>query len=344
MNQNDLTFPFKRYQIQPVWRGDRPAKGRYREFHQCDADVVGSDSLLFEAEFISIYDEALSNLGLTDFTILLNNRKILSGYAEAIGELDKFTDVCVAIDKLDKIGEEGVKKELAQRDISSESAEQLFELITFEGTAEEKLSFLEEKLKDSEVGLKGLAEMREVLDTYQHFSRYGAKVDFNLKLARGLNYYTGTIYEVKVNNIDLGSIGGGGRYADLTGVFGKPGLSGVGISFGADRIYLAMEELGLFEDLNEGSAQVLLINFGGDTQATALATLNKLRAEGISSELYPEAAKMKKQFSYADKKHIPYTLMIGQEEMATGKFKLKNMTSGEQELLSIETIIEKVKG
>lgn len=343
MNQNDLTFPFKRYQIQPVWRGDRPAKGRYREFYQCDADVVGSDSLLFEAEFISIYDEALSNLGLTDFTILVNNRKILSGYAEAIGQLDKFTDVCVAIDKLDKIGEDGVKRELEQRGIPSDSADQLFELITFEGTAEEKLSFLEEKLKSSETGLKGVEEIREVLATYQHFSTYNAKVDFNLKLARGLNYYTGTIYEVKVNNIDLGSIGGGGRYADLTGVFGKPGLSGVGISFGADRIYLAMEELGLFEDLNEGSAQVLLINFGEETLSAALTVLNRLRSEGIASELYPESAKMKKQFSYADKKNIPYTLMIGEEEMATGKFKLKNMTSGEQELLSIETIIERIR-
>ncbi|MCB0844135.1 MAG: histidine--tRNA ligase [Bacteroidetes bacterium] len=343
MNQNDITFPFKRYQIQPVWRADRPQKGRYREFYQCDADVVGSDSLIYEAEYICILDEALSNLGLDDFTIILNNRKILSGYAEVIGQSDKFVDVCVAIDKLDKIGEKGVRKELADRDIPSESADQLFKMITFTGTTEEKINFLKEAFAGSATGLQGVAEMEEVFQMYQNLSSFKGKVDFNLQLARGLDYYTGTVYEVKVNNVKIGSICGGGRYADLTGVFGRPGLSGVGISFGADRIYDAMEELGLFEDLTTAPVDVLLINFGPETLNPALKTLNKLRAAGISAEIYPENAKMKKQFSYADKKGVPYTLLIGTAEIESGLFQLKNMKSGEQVSLSVEDIISKLR-
>ena len=344
MNQNDITFPFKRYQIQPVWRADRPQKGRYREFYQCDADVVGSDSLIYEAEYICILDEALSNLGLDDFTIMINNRKILSGYAEVIGQADKFTDVCVAIDKLGKIGEDGVRKELAGKEIDGDAADKLFEMITFEGSTEEKIAFLKEAFANSETGLLGVQEIEEVFDIYQSFSTYKGKVDFNLKLARGLNYYTGTVYEVKVNNVKIGSICGGGRYADLTGVFGRPGLSGVGISFGADRIYDAMNELGLFEDITTAPTDVLLINFGEDTQKTALQTLNSLREAGISAEIYPSSVRMKKQFSYADKKGIPYTLMIGAAEIESGKFKLKDMINGEQSELGIEEIIAQLIG
>ena len=341
MHQHELTFPFKRYQIQPVWRADRPQKGRYREFFQCDADVVGSDSLLFEAEFICIYDEALSNLGLDDFTIMLNNRKILTGFADVIGAADKFVDMCVAIDKLDKIGEAGVRDELDKRGIDSKAADQLFELISFEGTNVEKLDFLAEKLAGSEAGTKGVEEMREVFDYHQHFSTYDGTVEFNLRLARGLNYYTGTIYEVQANNVNIGSICGGGRYADLTSVFGKPGLSGVGISFGADRIYDVMDELGLFSDLAATSTQVLLINFGAETQNAALKTLNKLRQAGIGAEYYPESAKMKKQFSYADKKDIPFTLMIGSEEIKSGRYQLKNMKTGEQVEVGKDELVER---
>jgi histidyl-tRNA synthetase len=342
MHQNELAFPFKRYQIQPVWRADRPQKGRFREFFQCDADVVGSDSLLYEAEFISIYDEALSNLGLEDFTIMINHRQILSAYAEIIGHKDLFTDVIISIDKLDKIGEQGVRQELSNRGIDSEAADQLFEIITFAGTAEEKLDFLEKKFAQSEQGKAGVAEMREIFALYQHCNRFNAQVEFNLRLARGLDYYTGAVYEVKANNVQVGSIGGGGRYADLTGVFGRPGLSGVGISFGADRIYLVMEELGLFDEVSATSTQVLLINFGGESFVPALQALNKLREAGIAAELYPEPAKMKKQFSYGNKLGVPYTLMIGSEEVASGLYQLKNMVNGEQEKLPIEEIVRKL--
>ncbi|MDX2248297.1 MAG: histidine--tRNA ligase [Bacteroidia bacterium] len=344
MNQNEITFPFKRYQIQPVWRADRPQKGRYREFYQCDADVVGSDSLLFEAEFICIYDEALTRLGFEDFTIMINNRKILTGYAEVIAQEEKFMDICIAIDKLDKIGEEGVKKELAERGISPEDAARLFEIITFEGEAEEKLNFLEKAFAGCKEGLQGVAEIREVLDTYRHFSRFAGKVELNLKLARGLNYYTGTVYEVKVNNFAMGSIGGGGRYADLTGVFGKPGLSGIGISFGADRIYDVMEGLNLFGQIAVTAVKVLIINFGGETLAPALKTLNQLRQAGFAAEFYPENTKLGKQFAYADKKAIPYTLIIGTEEVKSGKYKLKNMKTGEQEEMTLEQVFERLAG
>lgn len=343
MNQHSLTFPFKRYQVQPVWRADRPQKGRYREFYQCDADVVGSDSLIYEAEFLAIYDEALSSLGFADFDIQVSNRKILSGYAETIGQSDKFVAMCVAIDKLDKIGEEGVRKELLGREFEASAIDQLFELITFEGTNEEKLDFLASRFKNAPNGLEGIAEMREVFNYYQYLTSYNATIDFNLRLARGLNYYTGTIYEVKANNVGFGSIGGGGRYANLTGVFGLPGLSGVGISFGADRIYLAMESLGLFEEVNSSSVEVLLINFGADTMAVSLQALATLRAAGISAELYPDAVKMKKQFSYANKKDVAYTLMIGSQEMESGEYKLKNMKTGEQQALKIADIVDAVK-
>lgn len=344
MNRGTLTFPFKRYQIQPVWRADRPQKGRYREFYQCDADVVGSDSLVYEAEFVAIFDEVLSKLGLPGFSILINNRKILSGYAEVIGHPDKFTSMCIAIDKLDKIGKERVREELIGRGIDGDAPDKLFELIGFEGDNQAKLDFLGEKLALSEIGTKGVEEMREVFSLLESFEIERATIDFNLELARGLDYYTGTIFEVKAHEVKMGSICGGGRYANLTGVFGVDGLSGVGISFGADRIYVVMEELGLFEEIRPTTVEVLLVNFGAETRAGALKALNQLRQMGIASEYYPDAgAKMRKQFTYADKKDIPYTLIIGTEEAASGIFQLKNMKTGEQEALKIEAIVEKLK-
>ncbi len=342
MHQNDLTFPFKRYQIQPVWRADRPQRGRYREFYQCDADVVGSDSLLYESEFIAIYDEALSNLGLDDFTIMISNRKILTGYAEIVQQPDKFTQICMAIDKLDKIGEEGVKKEMIARDIPSEAAEKIFKLILFEGSNENKLKFLEQAFKESPIGLKGVAELREVFELYQQMETFQGKVEFNLQLARGLDYYTGTIYEVKVNNVKMGSIGGGGRYDDLTGVFGKKGLSGVGISFGADRIYDVMNELNLFESIGTSHVSVMLINFGSNTLSHNLHVLNILRSHGIAAELYPDQAKLRKQFSYADKNEIPYIIMIGEEEVKSGSYQFKDMKSGDQQSITLDQIIEQL--
>lgn len=343
MNQNEISFPFKRYQIQPVWRGDRPQKGRYREFYQCDADVVGSDSLIYEAEFISIYDEALSALGLKDFSIRVSNRKILNGYAEAVAQSDKFQDICTAIDKLDKVGESGVKKELLERGVPDAAADQLLQMITFEGTNEEKLAYLDKLFENAESGKQGIAEMREVFGYYQYMDSYQGSVLFDLTLARGLTYYTGTIYEVVTNEVKMGSICGGGRYDNLTGVFGKPGLSGVGISFGVDRIYDVMTELNLFDESATQGTQVMLINFGGDSLKTNLQVLSKLRQAGISAEIYPDAAKLKKQFSYADRKNIGFTLAIGENEIATGKYQLKNMKTGEQEGLSLEEILAKLK-
>jgi len=340
MNQHALTFPFKRYQIQPVWRADRPQRGRYREFYQCDADVVGSDSLLFEAEFISIFDEVLSDLRLPGFSILINNRKILSGYAEVMGHEEKLGSICIAIDKLDKIGREGVEKELDDRGVGEGARAKLFEILGFEGNNQEKLDFLGEKLASSEIGMKGVEEMREIFETLENFELRKGSLDFSLELARGLDYYTGTIFEVKAHEVKMGSICGGGRYADLTGVFGVKGLSGVGISFGADRIYDVMDALDLFEDLEESPVQVMLTNFGPETRKVALQSLWKLRQAGISAELYPEDSKMKKQLSYADKKGIPFTLMIGPEEAVSGKFSLKDMKSGEQLTLDIDGLIE----
>ncbi len=342
MHQNELNFPFKRYQIQPVWRADRPARGRYREFYQCDADVVGSDSLMYEAEFIAVYDEALSQLGLDDFTIMVNNRKILSGYAEVANQKDKFADICTSIDKLDKIGVDGVKKEMTKRDIPDSAADKIFELILFEGTFEEKLAYMERAFQNSEIGLRGVNELREVFDMYQFMETFKGKVEFNLQLARGLDYYTGTIYEVRINNINMGSIGGGGRYDDLTGVFGKEGLSGVGISFGADRIYDVMNELDLFESLRTSHVKVMLINFGKETLPHNLKLLTQLRLKGIAAELYPDDVKLRKQFSFADKNDVPYTIMIGEEELKSGKYQLKHMKSGEQQLLTVDELIKEL--
>lgn len=336
MNHTMMTFPFKRYQIQPVWRADSPQANRYREFYQCDADVVGAESLVYDAEFVAIYDEALSNMGLQDITIQINNRKILTGYAEYIQQTAKFTEICVAIDKWDKIGAEGVKKELLEKEIAENDIDKLFEVIAFEGSNAEKLAFLSEKFVNCPEGSKGVAELTEVLALHKYLRGYNAKVEFTLLLARGLNYYTGTIYEVRAGGTSVSvSIGGGGRYDNLTGVFGVNGLSGIGISFGADRIYNVLQELNLFPENSVSGIQVLVVNFGKQTLSACLEALQNLRDAGISAEYYPKDIKMGKQFGYADKKGIPFVLIIGGEEMENGVYKVKNLG------LSVETSVAK---
>jgi histidyl-tRNA synthetase len=342
MHQNEIAFPFKRFQIQPVWRADRPQKGRYREFYQCDADVVGSNSLLNEAEFICIYDEALSKLGLTDFTIKINNRKILTGIAELIGKPSQIVDLTVAIDKLDKIGLEGVEKELLSKGFTADDLQTLKPVILLAGTNEEKLAQLDTILKTSENGLKGISEIREVFDYLASFKLNKAKIELDLTLARGLNYYTGCIFEVKTNEVTMGSIGGGGRYDDLTGMFGLQNLTGAGISFGADRIYDVLEELNLFPHTTQESTKVLICVFGKEEEKYALPLLASLRAQHIHTELYPFGAKIKKQMQYANDKNIPYVIVIGSDEMQSGKLTFKNMQSGTQDKLSIDEIIEKL--
>lgn len=343
MNRNEITFPFKRYQIQPVWRADRPQKGRYREFYQCDADVVGTDSLLCEAEIVLMIDEVLTTLGLTGFTIKINHRGILAGIAEAIGEKGREGEICVAIDKLDKIGQEGVEKELIERGIAMKSIERLRPLMSFKGGNDSVLEQLDPELVDSEEGLRGLTELREVFSYLQHFNIQTAKVELDTTLARGLSYYTGCIFEVKVNNVQMGSISGGGRYDNLTGMFGLPNVSGVGFSFGVDRIYDVMEELDLFDKNVVSGTKVLISNFDKAAEIYSLPILQKFREAGIAAELYPEAAKLKKQMTYADNKAIPYVLLIGSQEMESGMLNLKNMQTGEQESLKLEEVIEKLK-
>ena len=341
-HQNDLAFPFKRYQIQPVWRADRPQKGRYREFFQCDADVVGSDSLVYEVELVQLFDEVLTNLNIPDFTIKINNRKILSGIAEITGESDKIIDITVAIDKLDKIGADGVVKELTERGVSEKAIEIIKPLFDFTGSNEDVVKNTRALLKDSEIGLKGVEELEFVFDTIKELGLKSAKLEFDVTLARGLNYYTGAIFEVKANGVKIGSICGGGRYDDLTGIFGLKDVSGVGISFGADRIYDVLQELNLFPDFKEETTQVLFLNFGADEQKYCLKQLVKLRAAGINSELYPSSAKMKKQWKYANDKQIPYVVLAGGNEIESGELAFKNMESGEQENLTIEEIIKKL--
>lgn len=347
MHQNDITLPFKRFQVQPVWRADRPQKGRYREFYQCDVDVVGSDSLLNEAEFVLIYQEALSNLGMTDFTIKINNRKILSGIAEIIGKPELIVDMTVAIDKLDKIGFEGVTKELMERGFTTEDIDRLKPVILLEGTNEEKLSSLKEVLSESVTGLKGIAEIETVF-TYVSTLLAGSELkrpdlELDITLARGLNYYTGCIFEVKTNEAAMGSIGGGGRYDDLTGMFGLKGLTGAGISFGADRIYDVLLELNLFPESAAAGTKVLISNFDAAAELYALPVLQQFREAGIAAELYPTSAKLKKQMSYADDKRIPYVVLIGSDEMQTAELTLKNMQSGDQQKLSAAAITDLLK-
>ncbi|MGI4729742.1 MAG: histidine--tRNA ligase [Janthinobacterium lividum] len=342
-HQSEITFPFKRFQVQPVWRADRPQKGRYREFYQCDADVVGSDSLLNEAEFILIYDEALSNFGLKDFAIKINNRKILSGIAEIIGKPELIVDMTVAIDKLDKIGMTGVSKELLERGFTEEDLLKLTPVILLGGSNDEKISALKEVLKDSAIAIKGIEEIEAVFAYLKNCTIKTAKLELDITLARGLNYYTGAIFEVKTNEVAMGSIGGGGRYDDLTGMFGLKGLTGAGISFGADRIYDVLEELKLFpEDTTQGT-QVLICCFDKEFENYGFQLVQQLRNQEIRAELYPPGAKIKKQLDYANNKAIPFVVMIGSEEMQSGLLSLKNMVSGEQQKLSVNDILEKLK-
>lgn len=342
MHQNEITSPFKRFQIQPVWRADRPQKGRYREFYQCDADVVGSESLLNEAEFICIYDEALSRLGLKDFTVKINNRKILSGIAELIGKPDMIVDMTVAIDKLDKIGLEGVEKELLEKGFTPSDLEILKPIVLLSGNNEEKLNSLKSILSKSIIGLKGIEEIDKVFSYLSNFTLTNAKVELDLTLARGLNYYTGCIFEVKTNEAAMGSIGGGGRYDDLTGMFGKEGLTGVGISFGADRIYDVLDELNLFPSTATESTKVLICVFGEPEEAFAIPILNKLRMANVNAELFPFGVKMKKQMQYANDKTIPYVVIIGGDEMQSGLISLKNMKTGEQVKLTVDALLKEL--
>jgi len=338
MHQNDITFPFKRFQIQPVWRADRPQRGRYREFFQCDVDVVGSISLLNEAEFICIYDEALSNLGLTDFTIKINNRKILTGIADILGKPELIVDLTVAIDKLDKIGFEGVQTELLSKGFTAKDIVQLKPVILLSGTDAVKLESLKLIMSSSTVGLQGIDEIYTLLNYLDSFSLQNAKIELDLSLARGLNYYTGCIFEVKTNQATMGSIGGGGRYDNLTEMFGYTGLTGTGISFGADRIYDILEELNLFPADAIQTTQVLICVMGKEEEVYSLSILNHLRNQNIASELYPFGAKIKKQIQYANDKNIPHAIIVGSEEMKTGKLTFKNMLTGEQQLLTIQEI------
>lgn len=346
MHREELQLPFKRFQIQPVWRADRPQKGRYREFYQCDADVVGSDSLLNEVELMQIVDEVFKRFGIR-VAIKINNRKILTGIAEVIGAADKIVDITVAIDKLDKIGLDNVNAELREDGLTEEQIEKLQPIISLTGTNEEKLQTISNVLKDSETGLKGVEELRFIFDTLSGnhnspFSILHSQLEFDLTLARGLNYYTGAIFEVKALDVQIGSITGGGRYDNLTGIFGMPGLSGVGISFGADRIYDVLNQLDLYPKESVNGTQVLFINFGEKETAYCLPYLNMVRTRGIRAEIYPDAAKMKKQMSYANAKQIPYVVLAGENEMNEKKLTLKNMDTGEQQMLTIDELINKV--
>ena len=329
-HQNELSFPFKRYQIQPVWRADRPQHGRYQEFYQCDADVVGSDSLLYEVEFIQIFDQVLTRLGIPGFTIKLNNRKILSGIAEVSGEADKLIAITVAIDKLDKIGVEGVVKELREKEVSEAAISKISPLFDMTGTNEERLAQMEVFLAQSEIGLKGIEELQEVLHNTHQLGLERANIAFDVTLARGLNYYTGAIFEVAVHDVKMGSICGGGRYDDLTGLFGLSGLSGVGISFGADRIYDVLNELALYPAEIEKGLTLLFANFGTNETAYCMQLAKALRQKGVACEVYPTAAKMQKQFKYADNRTVQYVALIGDNELKDKIIQLKNMISGEQ--------------
>ena len=341
MHRNDIQFPFKRYQIQPVWRADRPQKGRYREFYQCDADVVGSDSLMNEIELVGMIDEVFKRFGI-NVIIKINNRKVLSGIAEVIGAPDKIVDITVAIDKIDKIGLENVNAELLEKGLSQDAVDALQPLLTLSGSNEEKLATLSTLLASSEVGMNGVEELRYVLTNSEAQQPKGV-VELDVSLARGLNYYTGTIIEVKAKDVVIGSITGGGRYDNLTGVFGMSGTSGVGISFGADRIYDVLNTLELYPKDTLASTKVLFVNFGEEEGAQSLQYVMKLRANGIPAEIYPDSTKMKKQMSYANDKNVAYVAMVGETEMANGTIALKCMETGEQETLTIDEVISKLK-
>jgi histidyl-tRNA synthetase len=339
-HQNEIEFPFKRYQIQPVWRADRPQKGRFREFFQCDADVVGSKSLWQEVELVQLYDTVFTALGLNGVTIKINNRKILSGIAEVIGASDKLIDFTVALDKLDKIGEDGVKKEMMEKGISEEAILKVQPLFSFTGTISEKITQLSELLSESEEGLKGVEELRFICDNVMKLGLNNSILDLDVTLARGLNYYTGAIFEVAPpKSVAMGSIGGGGRYDDLTGIFGLKNMSGVGISFGLDRIYLVIEELNLFPKTVTATSKALFINYGDKEAFYALQAIQKLRASGIKVELYPDNTKVAKQFQHADKRGIPFAVIIGEQEMASNSYSLKNLVTGEQVSVDFEGLL-----
>lgn len=346
MHRNEIVLPFKRFQIQPVWRADRPQRGRYREFFQCDVDVVGSDSLLNEAEFVLIYYEALKALGLQDFAIKLNNRKILSGIAEVLGKPELIVDMTVAIDKLDKIGLEGVNKELLERGFDQADLEKLKPIILLKGKAEEKISALRQVLENSDIGKQGIEEIEQVFDylrkalTEEPSHSLFDCLEIDVTLARGLNYYTGCIFEVKTNEVKMGSIGGGGRYDDLTGMFGLQGVTGVGISFGADRIYDVLEELQLFPQVNETQTIAFVANFDEKSERLGLALTYKLRQDGISAEIYPSPAKLKKQLAYANNKQIPFVILTGEGDIDDeGRYTVRNMRSGEQHKIAYEEVL-----
>ncbi|SFN38337.1 histidine--tRNA ligase [Salegentibacter flavus] len=342
-HQNEIDFPFKRYQIQPVWRADRPQKGRFREFFQCDADVVGSKSLWQEVEFVQLYDAVFDSLGLKGVTIKLNNRKVLSGFAEVIGEQDKLIDFTVALDKLDKIGEEGVKKEMREKGIAEIALEKIQPIFNLQGDFGQKIQGIKDILATSEIGKAGIAELEFIEKAIAAIPLKSAKLELDVTLARGLNYYTGAIFEVAApEGVKMGSIGGGGRYDDLTGIFGLKDMSGVGISFGLDRIYLVLEELGLFPETVTENTRVLFINFGEEEALYALKVISELRRNKIVAELYPDAAKMNKQMKYADKREIPFVVLAGGEEMQQEKFTLKNMKTGEQYTISATELMEKI--
>ncbi|MEO7989490.1 MAG: histidine--tRNA ligase [Chryseolinea sp.] len=344
MNRGEISFPFKRYQIQPVWRADRPQKGRYREFYQCDADVVGTDSLICEAEIILMIKDVFKGLGISDYSIKLNHRGVLSGLAELIGSKGNETSLFVGIDKLDKIGEEKVKEELRLKEFDEKGLTTLFEILNFKGSTEKKIEFLTKKFSTSTNGLKGIDDLKKVLDLLKSYRSNDEHVDFDIALARGLSYYTGCIFEVKINNVSIGSVSGGGRYDNLTQAFGdKENLSGVGFSFGVDRLYDAMEELKIFPKETQASSKVLICHFDEASQNYGLGVLTSLRAAGISSEIYPDQSKLKKQLDYANKKMIPFTIVIGSEEMESGMLAFKDMEKGEQEKTSIDQIISKLK-
>ena len=337
-HQNELVFPFKRYQIQPVWRADRPQKGRYREFYQCDVDVIGSKSLLSEVELVDIVARVFRKLGIS-VTLKMNNRKILFGIAESIGHADKMIDITVAIDKLDKIGLDNVKAELRERGIDDEAIDKLQPILELSGTNEEKLTKLSEVIGTSETGMLGIEEMRTIFSNVEKLG-IGITPELDLSLARGLNYYTGAIFEVKANDFQIGSISGGGRYDDLTGIFGMPGMSGVGISFGADRIYDVMLGLNLFPEDLACSTKVLFVNLGTAEEEASMRIISKLRDKGVAAEIYPEAAKMKKQMEYANRRGIPHVVIIGSEELAEGIATIKDMRSGEQSRRSFDEVVE----
>lgn len=342
-NRNDIVFPFKRFQMQNVWRSDRPQKGRFREFYQCDADIIGSNSLLAEVELIQLYDEIFDSLNLRNITLKINNRKILSGISKVIGEEDKITDITIALDKLDKMGESKVKQELFDKGISEKSISSIFILLNLSGSNSSKIISLKDFLKNSLTGLEGINELSKVISQLEKIKLKCLNLEIDVSLARGLNYYTGAIFEVVANNVNIGSLGGGGRYDNLTEIFGLENMSGVGISFGFDRICMVLEMFNLFPDFSEIDSKVMFVNFGESESTYCLNLLKKLRSEGIKSEIYPSASKMKKQMQYANKKNVKYVLLIGEDEITNNSITIKNMNDGSQDNVTFKQLLSILK-